>query len=48
MQLALAMLAEPALDALITGESTFEALPQVMAWIASAPGATLCHRIRYS
>src|SRR6185436_4138390 len=48
MRLALAMLAEPALDALITGESPFEALPQVMAQLASAPAATLCHRIRYS
>src|SRR6185295_9739403 len=48
MQLALSMLADPALDALITGESPFEALPQVMAQLASAPGETLCHRIRYS
>jgi Zn-dependent alcohol dehydrogenase len=48
MRLALAMLAEPALDALITGESPFEALPQVMAQLASAPADTLCHRIRYS
>jgi threonine dehydrogenase-like Zn-dependent dehydrogenase len=47
MQLALSMLADPALDALITGESPFEMLPQVMAQLASAPGATLCHRIRY-
>ena len=47
MQLALSMLVDPALDALITGESPFEALPQVMAQLASAPGETLCHRIRY-
>jgi threonine dehydrogenase-like Zn-dependent dehydrogenase len=47
MQLALSMLDDPALDALITGESAFEALPQVMAQLAAAPGATLCHRIRY-
>jgi 2-desacetyl-2-hydroxyethyl bacteriochlorophyllide A dehydrogenase len=47
MQLALASLADPALDALITGESDFEALPQVMAEIAAGPGDTLCHRIRY-
>jgi len=47
LQLALSMLADPALDALITGESPFEALPQVMARLASAPGETLCHRIRY-
>jgi len=47
MQLALSMLAEPVLDVLITGESPFEALPQVMAQLASSPGSTLCHRIRY-
>ena len=47
MQLALAMLADAALDVLITGESEFEALPDVMAQLATAPGDTLCHRIRY-
>jgi threonine dehydrogenase-like Zn-dependent dehydrogenase len=47
MALALSMLADPALDVLITGESAFDALPQVMAQLASAPGDTLCHRIRY-
>ncbi|MCU1383137.1 MAG: dehydrogenase [Acidobacteria bacterium] len=47
MQLTLSMLADPALDALITGESAFEALPDIMAQLASAPGDTLCHRIRY-
>lgn len=48
MQLALSMLTDPALDALITGESEFDALPQVMAQLATAPGNALCHRIRYS
>ena len=48
MRLALALLTDPALDALITGESDFEALPRVMAEIASQPGDTLCHRIRYA
>jgi NADPH:quinone reductase-like Zn-dependent oxidoreductase len=47
MRLALSMLADPALDALITGESEFEALPSVMEALVSAPGGTLCHRIRY-
>jgi hypothetical protein len=47
MQLALSMLADPALDALITGESHFDALPEVMSQLAAAPGNTLCHRIRY-
>ena len=47
MALALSMLADPALDVLITGESPFDALPQVMAQLAAAPGDALCHRIRY-
>ena len=48
MQLVLGLLRNPALDVLITGESDFEALPDVMATLARAPGDTLCHRIRYS
>lgn len=47
MQLALQLLADDALDALITGESRFEDLPEVMAALATAAGETLCHRIRY-
>ena len=47
MQLALSMLADPALDALITGESAFDDLPQVMAQLANAPGNTIFHRIKY-
>src|SRR5436190_612645 len=47
MSLALALLEDPVLDALVTGESEFEALPQVMAKLAEAPGDALCHRIRY-
>jgi threonine dehydrogenase-like Zn-dependent dehydrogenase len=47
LQLALSLLADPALDALVTGESAFEDLPAVMASLASAPGDTLCHRVRY-
>jgi 2-desacetyl-2-hydroxyethyl bacteriochlorophyllide A dehydrogenase len=47
MQLALSMLADPVLDALITGESAFDEMPAVMARLASAPGDALCHRIRY-
>jgi 2-desacetyl-2-hydroxyethyl bacteriochlorophyllide A dehydrogenase len=48
MQLALKLLDDPALDALITGEDEFERLPDVMAALARCPGDTLCHRIRYS
>jgi threonine dehydrogenase-like Zn-dependent dehydrogenase len=48
MQLALAMLADPALDVLITGESAFEDLPDVMARLAASPGDTIFHRVRYA
>lgn len=48
MALALGLLRDPRLDVLITGESDFEDLPRVLAMLASEPGNTLCHRIRYS
>ena len=48
MQLALRLLAEPRLDALISGESAFEELPRVLARLASPSEYILCHRIRYS
>jgi hypothetical protein len=47
MKLALSLLADPALDVLISGESAFDALPEVMAALAASPGGALCHRIRY-
>ncbi len=47
MGLALSLLAEPALDALITGEDRFTDLPAAMARLAADPGDTLMHRIRY-
>ena len=48
MQLALTLLGDPVLDALFTGESEFETLPDVMADLARSPGDALCHRIRYA
>jgi 2-desacetyl-2-hydroxyethyl bacteriochlorophyllide A dehydrogenase len=48
MALALALLTDPVLDRLITGESPFETLPQVLAELSRNPGDTLCHRIRYA
>ncbi|MER6073819.1 zinc-binding alcohol dehydrogenase [Streptomyces sp. NPDC001817] len=48
MALALDLLADPALDALITGESAFEQLPDVMPKLASGEIPALCHRIRYA
>jgi len=47
LRLALSMLADPALDVLITGESAFDDLPRVMAQLAAAPGDTIFHRIKY-
>ena len=47
MSLALSLLTDPALDALITAESPFDELPDVMARLSRDPGDTLCHRIRY-
>ena len=47
MAQALSLLADPALDVLITGESAFDDLPDVMARLTQAPGDTLCHRINY-
>jgi threonine dehydrogenase-like Zn-dependent dehydrogenase len=45
--LALRLLADPAPDALVTGEDRFEDLPKVLARLTEAPGNTLCHRIVY-
>ncbi|MEU9399114.1 dehydrogenase [Streptomyces sp. NPDC048242] len=47
MALALDLLADPALDALVTGESDFEELPGLMPRLASGELPALCHRIRY-
>jgi len=47
MALALELLADPRLDALISGESPFDELPALLARLAANPAGTLCHRIRY-
>ncbi|MEV6804996.1 zinc-binding alcohol dehydrogenase [Streptomyces sp. NPDC051132] len=47
MALALDLLADPAFDALVTGESDFEELPSVLPRLASGELPALCHRIRY-
>jgi threonine dehydrogenase-like Zn-dependent dehydrogenase len=48
MSLALELLRDSRLDALMTGESAFDELPTVLATVSRQPGATLCHRIRYA
>jgi threonine dehydrogenase-like Zn-dependent dehydrogenase len=45
LALALELLADPRLDALISGETPFSGLPDQMARLAT--GDALCHRIRY-
>ncbi|MEU5279160.1 zinc-dependent alcohol dehydrogenase [Streptomyces asoensis] len=47
LALALELLADPALDALVTGDSAFEELPEVMPKLASGEIAALCHRVGY-
>jgi threonine dehydrogenase-like Zn-dependent dehydrogenase len=46
LELALSLLADPALDALVTGESAFDDLPAAMERLAR-PGPHLCHRVVY-
>ena len=48
MHVALRLLADARLDALITGESSFEDLPAVMERLSRDSEGTLCHRIRYT
>ena len=44
---ALDLLGDERLDILISGESDFEALPEVMGRFAEDGRGVLCHRIRY-
>ncbi|MEU5348088.1 MULTISPECIES: zinc-binding alcohol dehydrogenase [unclassified Streptomyces] len=47
LAIALDLLADPALDALITGECAFEDLPEAMAELAAGQTTALCHLVRY-
>ena len=47
LALALRILREPRLDALISGESSFDKLPERMASLAQDGRGVLCHRVRY-
>jgi threonine dehydrogenase-like Zn-dependent dehydrogenase len=47
LALALDLLRDPAFDALVTGESPFEELPDVMARLAAGSLQALCHTITY-
>ena len=48
LALALDLLRDPAFDALITGESRFEELPDVFARLAAGTLPALCHLVTYS
>lgn len=47
LELALRLLAAPELDALVTSEGSLDELPATMARLATQPGDTLLHRVRY-
>ena len=47
LALALDLLRDPRLDALISGESDFHELPALMPRLAAGGGDVLCHRLRY-
>jgi len=47
IELALTLLADPAFDVLLTGESAFEELPEVIGKLASGSLPALCHTIVY-
>jgi len=46
-QIALDLLRDPAFDALLTGQSRFDDLPDVMARLADGRLSALCHTVRY-
>lgn len=47
MDLALELLCDDSLDVLVTGESAFPELPELLDRLTRDAGDTLCHRIRY-
>jgi hypothetical protein len=47
LRLALSLLTDPAYDVLLTGESPFAELPEVMAKLASGSIPALCHTVTY-
>lgn len=47
LRLALRLLLDPAFDTLVSGESPFRDLPEVMTRLSTPGSGALCHRIRY-
>ena len=47
MKLAVSLLADPVFDALLTGQSTLDELPDTLSRLADRPEGTLCHSVIY-
>jgi threonine dehydrogenase-like Zn-dependent dehydrogenase len=47
LALALSLLRDPVLEVLLSGESEFTELPELMPRLAAAPAGVLCHTLRY-
>jgi threonine dehydrogenase-like Zn-dependent dehydrogenase len=47
LMLALALLRDPVFDLLLSGETEFAALPELMPRLAASPAGVLCHTVRY-
>jgi threonine dehydrogenase-like Zn-dependent dehydrogenase len=47
LTLALSLLRDPVFDILLSGESAFATLPDLMARLACSPSGVLCHTLRY-
>jgi hypothetical protein len=47
LELALSLLRDPVFDLLLSGESEFAALPELMQRLAASPAGVLCHTLRY-
>ena len=47
LALALSLLRDPVFDLLLSGESAFAALPELMPRLARSPAGVLCHTLRY-
>jgi hypothetical protein len=47
LTLALALLGDPVFDALLSSETEFTDLPELMPQLADTPAGVLCHTLRY-
>jgi NADPH:quinone reductase-like Zn-dependent oxidoreductase len=47
LALALSLLRDPGFDVLLSGESAFAVLPELMSHLARSPAGVLCHTLRY-